>query len=86
MYIYKIVISQYSPLCMYCISLSVSLDTGVRVETRDPDAQWQRVCGPQWAGVGHRVQCLRGGQESEGQVPAGHHVLQDVHRARSHPR
>lgn len=71
---------------MYVPCISVSSDTSVRVETRNPTPEQQRVRGFQRAGVGHRVQCVCGGWESEGQVPASDHVLQDVHRARRHPR
>lgn len=70
----------------YWMHFCVSSDTSSRVETWNPTAQRQRVCGSQWTGVGHRVQCVCGGRESEGQVAASNHVLQDVHRARGHPR
>lgn len=71
---------------MWCISLCAPIGTGTRVETRDQDAKRQRVLHSQRVGLGHRVQCLGGGRESEGQVPASKHVLQDIHEARSHPR
>lgn len=58
----------------------------IRMETRDPDAEQQRVRDPQGAGVGHGVQHPCGSGEREGQIPAGNHVLQDFYPARGHTR
>lgn len=68
------------------VFICVSLGAVTRVETRNPAAQCQWSHRSQWVRLGHRVQHLCGGRESEGQVSASNHFLQDFFRARGHPR
>lgn len=77
--IYTIIVIKNSSLCLHEAPV-------IRVETRDPDAEQQRVRDPQGAGVGHGVQHPCGSGEREGQIPARNHVLQDFHPARGHTR
>lgn len=58
----------------------------LRVETRDTDAQQQRLRDPQRAPVGHRVRRGGGGGEREGEVAGGNRVPPDGPQAGSHPR
>lgn len=78
--------NKVSTLNACTVFICVSLGAVFRVETRNPAAQCQRSHSSQWVRVGHRVQHLCGGRESEGQVSASNHVLQDFVRARGHPR